>query len=264
MANQLIAAYGHGRAVPVDLLIIEQLDWMPYVGGLSRFAMVSYLAGLIYDNEKYKPFYDCGIQDGRYLTVLYVYPLRPGLNYRLRVTHGKLGERREEAAKMQETIKVKLNRTIDLKYPATDIVSMAWQGACHNAQLSVVPPPTLRVSADRRHILVDAEVYGTVNLTTLAERHVYTLAVSKRTEAVENHYSSVAYGVYDGGPPEILIIKPPPGAEELDGECGQGGGTIIGAPDDEPPNWPDPHADRTTVYNWCDPHELISDTVTGV
>lgn len=262
--EQLTAIYGLGNRSPAGLIIMEQLDWMPYVGGLSRFAMATYLAGLIYDSEIYQPYYDCGVVDGRYQTIVYVYPLVAGLNYQAYLSYGELGERRVEMAEMQESVQVKLNTSFDIKYLVDEIISYEWQGDCYDRDLAVVPAPVLRVSSDRRSIMIGAEVYGTVNLKYRTERHTYSVAVTRREEAAENRYSSTCFCVYDGGPPEHLVLSPPPGAEEFDGDCAEGGGgNRINPPPDPDPDWPDPHADRNTVYDWCDKH-LISDTTTGV
>jgi len=265
MSEQLVAAYGRSRKTPTDLLIIEQVDWEAYTGGLSKFAMVSQIARLIYGEDKYSAHYECGLADNLYHTAIYVYPLVPGLNYNPSATHGELSERVEELAELSESIQLRLNTVIDIKYPVAEIVSATWQGDCYDTHLALVPPPVLRISADRRSVSVSVPVYGTVVIEYRSERHVYELSVAKREEALENRYSSVVYCVYGGGSPQYLAIKPPPAAEELDGNCAQGGGGInMPDPDDDPPDWPDPHADRTTVYGWCYPHVLISDTTTGV
>ena len=159
--ENLQATYGRGSADSSEKLLIEQQEWKPFVGGLSTFAMVSYIASLIFGSD-YDVDYDCGIVDGRYVTPIYVYPLVENLHYAARATRGDLADRREVKVDMTESIQLKLTTSSKLKYPVAELVSLTWKGDCFDTNLVRVPPPGLRLSADKKSVISDRAVYGTI------------------------------------------------------------------------------------------------------
>lgn len=263
--TQLLARYGPAKPDPLNTVIIEQQEWSAYSGGLTRWQSVAFLVGLLYRGIDWTNYQiNCDMEDGRIVCNIHVYPLKPGLFYRLAVTHGELGERRIESVDVEENARLTLEQEISVRYPVDEIVSAEWLGDCFDAEFNVVPQPRLRIRADRRQVEAAQPVYGTVAVKYRTTRHTYELRIEKREEAIENLYSSIAYALVDAGAPVTEVLEPPPAASELEADCGYGGGMKISGPEDDGPGLDEPHANRKTVYEWCDPHRLISDDVTGV
>ncbi len=261
--ENLVAAYGRSRRAAVSGLIIEQEEWVAYTGSLTRYSAAAFVSNLVYDT-RYTIDINCGFVDGAVATLVHVYPEKPGRDYQAHLSWGTLGERIIDEHTMQESIDFSGARSYTLKYPARRIVSMRWLGEVFDHNLDPIPPPALSASGDLREVKSSITAYGTVKVVYDTIRHNYTVRIGKRENAEENKYSSVFYAVHDGGV-DHLVLSEPPAADELEGDCASGGGgsvSIIG-PEPGEPNYPEPGADRETVYDYCT-GELISDDIYGV
>lgn len=257
------ATYTLQEAASFDLLQIEQTEWQAYTGALSAFGAAAWIAGLLYDTAEDVEV-ECGFDGNRVVTGIACFPYRLDIDYKPHLTHGELGDRIISHDTITESIAVSLDTRLSLKYPARRIISATWQGACYDDELHSVPRPVLTIDQDDvQEILADRAVYGTVVVQYETIRHSYTVSIPLRDDAEMNKYSSVFYAVYDGGV-QYHRLSTPPGADEFEGDCGGGHNAIkIDDTDDDDPALPDPYADRTTVYDYCD-GSIISDDVVGV
>lgn len=260
--SSLVSAYGLPARSLSAFGRIEQEEWKPYTGGLTKYAMAKWFAGLIYEQDGDVKV-DCGFDaDGSVTTVINVYPNDIAKPYTPHLTHGSLGGAVVISETMEELIEFSMAKRGSLNYPCQSVVSVAWQGDCYDADLAVISKPALGVSADRKEVIASHEVYGTALVKYNVVRHSYAIAIPLRPDAEMNKFSSVFFVTWDG-PVEFHRLSTPPGADEFEGGCGSGKSTIE-PPDPDDPSLPDPHADRTTKRDWCEPSIIISDTTTGV
>ncbi len=259
--HTLTATYSKSRPKSRQRLIIEQEKWAAYTGALTRYSAAAFISNLAYGTDL-SVNVNCGFVDGAVATLVHVYPLDLGRDYRAHLSWGTLGEHVVEEYIMQESINFAGARQAPLKYPARKVISLRWQGQVFDQHLDPIPPPSLRTSGGG--IQSAEEAYGTVLVSYETVRHNYTVRIGRRENAEENKYSSVFYAVHDGGV-DHLVLSEPPAADDLEGDCASGGGgsVSIEGPDPGSPNYPEPGGDRETVYDYCT-GKLISDDIYGV
>ena len=248
-----------GRDVAgLDLLMIEQERWLPYVGRVTKSEVVGQLAAWLY-SEAWEGRMDCGLQGGMVVCAVHAYPRVAGLGYQFHASHGYLSERSVAMVEVSEIVNFRLTDREQPKYPPRTIASASWMGNCYTQEGDEIPPPTL--SIDDGELVSALPVYGAVEVRYLTERHTYILSTPRREEALDNHYSAVVYGVYSGGL-SWLEIDMPPGIEAFEADpnaiCGWGdSGSVTGPEDEDRPVTPR-GADRITVQDYCS-GEIISD-----
>jgi hypothetical protein len=248
---------------PLDLLLLEQEEWRPYTGRVSSVAMVNWLAAVLY-GEEFTHRLDCGMSGEAMVCAVFAYPRVAGLAYQLRASHGELSERAAALVEITETVNFRLEATAAPRYPARQIQSARWLADCYDATGAVITPPTLTIDGDQ--LQAGLAIYGAAEVTYTTERHSYILTVARRDDAIEDHYSAVVYGVYDGGL-NWLEIEPPPGVEafEADPSAVCGLGSFAGSvehPDPDLGDIPGQFAHRVVKIDYCS-QDIISDNVYG-
>ena len=245
---------------PLDLLLIEQQEWKPYTGVVTKGSMIKYLSALLY-SESYEEQLDCGMSGGNVVCSVYVYPRVLGLAYQFHASHGTLSTRLQETVEITEACNFSLESAVAPKYPPLSIASATWADEVYDIVGNSITPPALTIASGE--ITTALAVYGAVDITYTTERHTYILTAPRRDEAVDNFYSAVVYGVYAGGL-NFLEIEMPPGIEAFEADpgaiCGGGGvdGSITDPDEDNPPPPPRPK-DRKTVVDYCS-QQVASDT----
>lgn len=251
----VLTAYISRPAAAVrDLLVIEQEGYGATDGYLSRAGLYLGLLALLDGEQPAEPV--C-VDDCR--TALYVYRRDLLLNYRLAVSHGKLGAPvREDDIYFTERLKFVMSDTMPFRYPCRDVVESRWLGdVVYDQDGGEVDPPGQTPSVDA--MTLTQPVYGTLAVTYRIDRDRYDLELPAREAAIENRYSSVAYAVYTGGL-QWLAVQPPPGAEESGQQCSGGWGASLSViPPDDPGLPTAPNADAEIVIDYCS-QEVISDT----
>ncbi len=255
----LTATYSGAAAAALDLLRIEQQDWSVYTGKVSKQEVVRWVAAAI-SEEAYELAVDCGIAGESLVCVLYAYPLVADLDYRLLTSYGTLSERAVALIEISEQVQFRLTDSAATEFPARSILSVEWTVECLNADGEVVAPPALSVVGT--DIVSAATVYGTATVRYLCERHSYVLNAPRRTDALDNNFSAVVAGVYQGGLAH-LVIEMPPSIDvfeaDADADCGWSTVGAITAPDDELPVVQPQSANKTTTVDYCS--QIIVDEV---
>lgn len=244
-----------GRGQAAKLVKLEQSEWLPCTGRLTKLGLAQFINSNIYGRGE-RPSVNCGF-DGLGLSLqIYAYPLTPGLSFSVHTSRGVLGDGLVEEVEKEEIVKIRPGEPVTIDYPLLRIVEARWQGNAYNQKMQQVPHPSLTVSADLTELVTTTDVYAWVKLRYLTTRYTYALRVEKREGAEQNKFTAVVYAIYKGNP-VWLVIEPPPLADEFEGACG-GGTSISGSPG----GLPEPSGDRKTVIDYCK-RRLISDTVTG-
>jgi len=246
-----------------ELLLIEQEDWKPYTGLVTKGNMARQLASLLY-SDAYQAQVDCGVMaNGDVVCAVYVYKLRPDVQYQLTVTHGELAGPEATGVDVDETLHFSLDTESALKYPAATVRSAVWASAYNSDGVKVTDPA---VTITSRDVTVSAPVYGSLRVQYTAQRDEYILTIPKRADAEENFYSAYLIGLPIGGRPVFLQFDPPPTAEEMakEGtECGRGSGGDSG--DATRPSHPldDVTASkhqRTIIVDYCTQEVIVDST----
>lgn len=238
-----------------ELIKLEQAEWNPAIGQLTAGTVVRHLSALLYGTRS--AGVDCGVTDSGMPTAVNAYPAYEHLAYTLKLSYGELGERIVKDKEIQEEALVSPDKEIEVEYPIKEILMVSWQGKTYNKKLQVVSPPELIISDDKKSVSCSEPVYGRLRFKYTTVCHTYTVSVPKRDDSIENKYTSVAYAIYDGKP-VWLVLKPPAGSDQTEGDCA--GGTSITPPDDDP--LPKPYGNVKIVWDYC-AREEISREVTG-
>lgn len=247
--------------VSEELILVEQAEWRPYTGYVTRGNMVRYLANLLY-GEAYQAQIDCGLTGGQVVAAIHAYPLRNDVRYQLLTTHGVLSEPVMEESEQEETLHFSLELTASLRYPASRVLSTEWLSS-YAADGTPATKPA--VTVDGREIVAAAPVYGSLRIRYQANRSIHLLTLDQRADATENFYSAVIVALPVGGRPVMLTFDPPPTAEEMaEGgyDCGMGSGgnpqlTEIEHPLDTPEA---SSHQRTILIDYCT-QEVLMDSI---
>ena len=247
--------------VSEQLVLVEQAEWAPYTGYVTRGNMVRYLANMLY-GEAYQAKIDCGLIGGQVVSALYVYPLRDDVQYQLLATHGVLSDPAFEESEQEETLHFNLETEASLRYPASRVQSTEWLSS-YDAEGNPATKPVVTVSG--REIVASAPVYGSLRIRYQANRYVHLLTLDKREDATENFCSAVIVALPVGGRPVMLTFDPPPTAEEIAQggyDCGMGSGgdpqvTEIEHPLDAPEA---SSHQRTILIDYCT-QEILMDSL---
>lgn len=243
---------------PLDLLRLEQEKWSVYTGKISKGEMIRWLGAMV-RNTPYQSRIDCGVKGDQLVCTLYAYPYTPELNYQLYTSWGTLSDRRAETIEIRELVQFRLTVEERTDYPVRRILGVDWADECYGSEGEIVSPPVL--SVDRETLFCDSPVYGTAEVRYLCERHTYTLNATRRETAIDNQWSAVVVGVYDGGL-SWTKIKMPHGVEQLqtDADCGRRWGFGVVITGDEPLNPQSDAARRITKIDYCT-QRVISDRI---
>ncbi len=267
MSNQQLSisfvSKSSSRDSAEQLLQLEQSDWAPYTGMVTKIKGVRFLLDYLYDEDGDWDI-DCGLVGGNLVALIYAYPAYPSVAYRLYTTHGTLSERLVETLTKTETITFANTDTESLKYPVTDILSTEIVGDMWDKYGAPAGLPA--VSVDDGDVVLSEPRYGAVKITYTVHRHVYSLTIEPREDAIMDLFGAVVYALVTGANPEWLELDVPHNADEIaEGieECGWGGGTGTGTFPEDPDSVPDDTGASATVrYNQCT-GEILSSTVIG-
>ena len=249
-----------GTADGQDLLRLEQEDWSVYTGAITKGEMIRWLGAMIQDTT-YQPLIDCGLAGDQLVCTLYAYPYQPELIYQLHPSWGTLSERRVETIEIREMVQFRLTTEARTDYPVRQILGVDWAADCYGPEGEIVPPPPL--TADRETLSCTSPVYGTAAVHYTCERHTYILNAPRRETALDNQWSVIVVGVYEGGLTWVAV-EMPPGIERFEADpdaiCGRrsGSGSVI-MDDELPPVQPNT-ARRTTEIDYCT-QEVLTDRI---
>ena len=261
-----ITAGYRGRSVersPVDLLRLEQEEWLPSIGLVSSLAAAQFLRNLLYgqDNEVRV---DCGINGDSYSTIIYAYPLRPGVQYRIAASRGaEIGPGEFEEVEMEpEIINWNLETSQRLRYPAAAIVAMEWLAGPWGHGGEAVASTGTRLQGDE--LIAATPIAGIQRLIYTSRRYAHLLTVPRREyPGAELQWDCWVMACPPPGKPVLLEVDPPPGAEELaksGADCGYGFSGSAQEDDDESKPPTIGKRRKTDRYNYCT-REYLGSTV---
>jgi len=251
-------------AATLDLLLIEQQEWSAYTGVVTSSRMVRALRTMLYGDE-YQETLNCGVVDGNVVCAVYVYPRQRGLDYQFAASYGNLSDRSEEDVVEEETLNFSLATSVTPTHPPLEVIAASWVAdVVYDVAGNRIAAPALMI--DGQNIVADTggmKIYGSVAVRYRTERHAYTLTVPRRDDAVDNFYSAVVYGWYEGGL-NWEEIEMPPGIEVFEADaaavCGSSGGSASIPEDDDDGPYDQPvTANRRTTVDYCF-QEIIEDS----
>jgi hypothetical protein len=243
----------------VILIMLEQAGFLPYTGFVTKAAALNFLENLIYSTQSTVKI-NCGTDGENLNLIINAYPYFPELNYQLFSSYGTLSEVIIQEVEKSETIQLKLEQNVSVKYPVLEIISAEWLNEAYDTDLNLIlPPPEIIIGTDVKTVSTEIPCYGSVNVTYKTLVHTYILSIIPRMNTELNPYSSVVFAVYDGGL-VYLETTAPPGADETKGQCGTG--VLLNLNPNVPKKRkPDPeYADRLIRVKYCT-QTVISDQI---
>jgi len=212
--HSLRLALPTGQRAPVSggSLVLEQESWSPYLGHLTKVAAVGWLRKILFGGPELDE--NCSGEGPGFEKNLYAYPSPPHLNYRASLSYGALAGPFVDVREFSELVQVSLTRTPPLKYPAQQIMSFEWVAETYSATGEVIAPPSVTVR--NNSLSLSSTVYGTLRVSYIVERHIYTAYVEPRLEYGETSLQSFLVAVWAGGNASLDIEAP---ADAKSGEC---------------------------------------------
>lgn len=196
-------------ASSLGLLRIEQQEWSAYTGRVTTGVMVSALRTLLYGEESTDRV-NCGVIDGSVICQIDVYPRRPGLRYQFASSWGNLSARYEEEITETELVSFHLESTASPSHPCREILSASWvDGLVYDADGNEISAPALIIDGTTIATKNGQAIYGTADVVYRTELHRYSLVIPRRDTAIDNFFSAVVYGWYEGGLDYLQIDLPP-------------------------------------------------------
>jgi hypothetical protein len=248
-------------ASSLGLLQIEQQEWSAYTGRVTTGVMVSALRTMLYGEESTDRV-NCGVIDGAVICQIDVYPRRPGLAYQFATSWGELSPRSEEEITETELVSFHLESNASPSHPCREILSATWvDGLVYDGEGNEIAAPQLVIASNTIATKNGQAIYGTAEVVYRTERHSYTLTIPRRDEAIDNFFSAVVYGWYEGGI-DYLQIELPPGIEtfEADATAACGHSVTASVTDDEGDPIDQPvTASRVSIIDYCS-QEVVEDS----
>lgn len=219
--------------------MLEQKEWKPYTGTLTRASIARYIKGRLYGGGiSDDSVVDCGWGEKMIITV-YAYTLRPDVRFRLVSTVGDIGPMKQKTITEKDTITFEMESEATLKHPAKRIVSAKWlTGPYTNGGLKI---EDIDLSVNSLTLQSPVPIFGSVLIACEVDRAEADITISKdeALPLISAGWGEFCVGLPVSGKPVALEITPPPGAEELakNGQpCGRGSGSVsIDSPDEEEP-----------------------------
>lgn len=232
-----------------DALILEQEEWNDNINHFTTMDLIDQVEDSLY--ETVYSNYECGVEDGTFVTALFVYPYDTNLAYNLKVTWGDLSDSSISEIIVKESINFSITRELELKYPVRSIVSYNWYAGVWDGEGNPLVEPN--ISFDGQKVITDQDVYGSLRVVYKTERHTYRVEIQAREDVVENFFTSVAYAWWDGGI-TMLEIESPVNAEDdyFKGLTCRNRSIVSTTKDD--PDWQPPTADsedETINIDYC-------------
>lgn len=235
-------------------VLLEQDEWDPSVGKLSKLGVFAYLQGLLFGEET-ADLQDCGTDAlGWVRKDIYAYPSSPGLGYLIGISHGEIGERIVEDLEYAEVINLQNETEIGLKYPCQGIISKEWITDSFDSEGGELPRPKVSISSEGDDLQISGPAVGALLVVYRVIRHRYHIDVPPRENAGENSLQSFVWVVWSGGNNYMEVSLP----DDQDmSECNNwgGGGGHIGSPG---PNRPEsvPPEDENRDIDYCTQLEI--------
>lgn len=246
--------FQHPQSETVDLdtrakLILDQpVGWSDFAGYMTEANLVRYLGLLLYGEEFYSPVMECGLEDGKLVTVIQAYPYTSSLQYNIYTSYGELANAGLEFPELTTLITFTGANSGTVSYPIQSIVSTDWLGNVYDMNDNITTPPGVVYSGDE--VRLTNTVHGTLELKYKTRRTNYLLTVEPRedTEDYETKFDTFVWATYFGGL-AWLKVSEPPGADDLTGDapCGYITNVKFKKP---PPSNPDPK-DKETLMDYC-------------
>lgn len=248
-------------ASSLGLLQIEQQEWSAYTGKVTTGGMVSALRTLLYGEESTDRV-NCGMIDGAVICQIDVYPRRPGLSYQFSTSWGSLSPRYEEEVTETELVSFHLESSASPSHPCREILSATWvDQLVYDAEGNEIAAPLLIIDDTTIATKNGQAIYGTAEAVYRTERHSYSLVIPRRVEAIDNFFSAVVYGWYEGGL-DYLQIDLPPGIEVFEADaaatCGHSVTASVTDDEDNPIDQP-VTASRVSIIDYCS-QEVVEDS----
>jgi hypothetical protein len=213
---QLTAVYGVQVADAKGSLQIEQAEWLPYTGYLTRYQFALLLRKLLYGTDD-ELTVSCGFDGDHYAAQISVYPTPFDMSFNLNFFGGgSLSPGLQVSEPHTELVNLSPNSTSSVKYPIYELVSVDWEGDVYDADLKITQKPSLAV--DGKDIIPGVKVYGTARIEYITLCYQYVATVTGWNETKANQWDGVVYGCHAGGV-DSIILNPPPGADEYDDDC---------------------------------------------
>ncbi len=227
-----------GAREPIDLVLLEQREWRPYAGIVTKANMVRYLARILY-GDQWQEQIDCGLSGDAIIIGIHVFPLRPGVRFRLAATIGELSDGDYEEIEERESVHFNLEREANLRHPALRVIDTKWLTGPYLAGGIKTAPPALSVSGQR--LTAPVPVFGSVLVTCIVPRWLFLLTLPWETAqpALAGGWSEFAVCYPPPGRPVALELSAPPGAQEmaeLGLPCGYSFRGEVNWPEDD--SWP--------------------------
>ena len=244
----------------LGLLQIEQQEWSAYTGRVTTGVMVSALRTLLYGEESTDRV-NCGVIDGAVICQIDVYPRRSGLEYQFAASWGELSPRYEEEITETELVSFHLASSASPSHPCREILSATWvDHLVYDAEGNKIAAPALIIDGTIATQNGQA-IYGTAEVIYRSERHRYSLVIPRRGTAIDNFFSAVVYGWYEGGL-DYLQIDLPPGIEVFEADakasCGYSSTASVTDDEDDPIDQP-VTASRVSDIDYCS-QEVVEDS----
>ena len=248
-------------ASSLGLLLIEQQEWAAYTGNVTTGVMVSALRTLLYGEESTDRV-NCGVIDGAVICQIDVYPRRPGLAYQFATSWGELSPRSEEEITETELVSFHLESSASPSHPCREIISATWvDHLVYDADGNEIAAPLLIIDGTTIATKNGQAIYGTAGVVYHTERHSYSLVIPRRDEAIDNFFSAVVYGWYEGGL-DYLQIDLPPGIEVFEADaaatCGHSVTASVTDDEDNPIDQP-VTSSRVSIIDYCS-QEVVEDS----
>lgn len=197
-------------------LILEQADWEPYAGQMTKMEFVRRIAIQLFGPEAgvaTSPDMNCPIDaSGCVVAEIHAYPSRIDLGYRLITSYGDLSGAYPQSLNVEDVLQFTIDTEQQVPYPIGAIVQAEWL-TCYDSHGTKIhgPAPTFF----DRTVSVPYPVYGSLRLTYSTYRTNHLLSLSARPDAIEHFWSAWVIGLVEHSQPVMLQIDPPPTVEEL-------------------------------------------------
>ena len=231
---------------------LEAGESVPYINYLTKAQAVRWMKTFMFGTPP--PASNC--TGGVGYLIIYAYPSRSGLSYRIGTSKGTLTAHGLEPYEIVEIKQTEFEVELDIGSLPGETVSAIWQGDVFNSygDYIVARPPTVTSSGT---VEFPDPAYGALIVTKRGWRRVYELSIPPDPLEDENSMKAVVYAVWDGGV-NGLEVEAPPGTE--DDTCnnrmpwestGDGSTTIIDDDDDDDPWYVSGTRDYHNI-NYCE------------
>jgi hypothetical protein len=209
MNSHLLITLSPESAVASEVLILEQEEWDANINEFTTMDLIDHIEDILYGTS-YSD-YRCAVEDGTFVTAIFVYPYDVDLVYDIGVTWGNLSSASIGEVEVKEAVNFALDSSASLKYPVQRIISYEWYEGVWDEEGNPLTEPAVVFNGN--DVELSSSVYGSLKVVYTTERHTYRLEISARENVVENFFSSVVYTRWEGGV-KLLDVEAPANAED--------------------------------------------------